>query len=477
MLEQIYISEQLLKLIKDELTDNMKRIMNKSGIDINDYINNIYHEKYTKAVKMNEKLRYEKKRMNQTKSRWAKGVIKEIDNYSIKKSKRGIHSIIQIAESLLESEPNEFYNIYKCNTIEEYSKTIIDKINKWANDDTTNLTDFPFFNTRNNSQQASGIESDIAVIVGNIVVKQDGLQDDQFSMKMNYLIDNAYVSDGLGSYKNLIEDPESQVYTHSLKLDNNKEVITYIDKKYVDKLRVENKNVRLYDSTDDQLIATALMKRDSLFYTHKRLTVNIGELTKLVYKSDNARNYKAVVDRLTKMAYLKFGFMEEGKGLEISSLFDLKFPSDDDDINKGKVFLYFSDKFYNSIIQDQVTHIYTKELQKIESSDAVSLAFLLQKERLANPSGTKPITYSYSYFSEKISFRKRKNYKEGCEFIEEAITELVNKNTIVKAFQRRGLEFHIVFYPVEQEEMHALLKYKEEKKELLSELQSKTLLN
>ncbi|GGI17795.1 hypothetical protein [Gottfriedia solisilvae] len=469
------VSNEFIKKVVERLPDNAKRYIIENSYTIEDYINDVYYEKYKKAVKMNEQLRYEKKRLRQTKNSWANGSLKEIKNYAMKKSKRGICSIIQAAELLFLSEPKEFHKVFGCDSIVDYGVKLELSINDWCEEESLMLTDFPYFNTRTKLQQQKALEIDVAVIVGTIALNDSSLLDEKFSMKLDYLIDNPYVSDGIGSFKNLKGQTELPYYVHTYKMEN-KEIVTYIDKAYVDDLKLNNKRVPLYDTKDDHIIATALMKRDIMFYTHKRLTVNIGEVTKAIYKSDNAKNYKAIVDRLIKMAALKFSFIEDGKGLEIRSLFDIKFPDDDDIVNQGNVFLYFSEKFYEKIVSEQVTHIYTKELQKLESPDAVSLAFMLQKERLGITNDTGTVMYSYSYFSEKISFRKG-TIKENCKFIERALEELKDKNTIVKSFERVGVNFYITFYPVSQQELQALLKYKEETKKLLSDIQPQGLLN
>ena len=150
------------------------------------------------------------------------------------------------------------------------------------------------------------------------------------------------------------------------------------------------------------------------------------------------------------------------KALTTSLLSDLVI--DVNEGNKTKITVVIGYIYREEVINGNMVRVYSKLLENINDGDARVLMFYLQKQRLIlydnrdkndiSNSYTK-MTLSYSQITSAILFatdRKARNIKR----IEKAFNILVENNSIISSYLRRGDFFEVTFIPITQKEINDL---------------------
>lgn len=427
--------------------------------DLEKHMERIYHKEYG-LRQVAERLRYNKRKRNQQKKRWVEALVEDYENQSSKKPKE-LQKYYQSLLIQFQIEKVEDFKIqYGAETPEDAVKMRIQKLYDWMNSSAP-LYHFYYFAHKTSKQIESALDLDMLISMGQYLVNNyDGNPNNIIEEIPNFAVSNPIVNSKGGKLLNLSDSPtplndaEDVYKTHNYKPE---EIEGYTFQTLVkEEYAIENA-VRDLDETDFKIFRSILKQRDSRFLTERMIEVNINEIVKEVYKSDNKKNYEAVEKRIIKMANMYFNTINsttnEKFGFNFFNAYRLKYVNGVRFAN-----LFISEPLYEDYAKLQVVRFYSNKLDTFKSSVSNVLVFALQKDRifLFNNKQSNTKEFSYSYFLMKMQFPSRTK-DENRKTIEESLQEICDAGILIESFKRDGDIFIITFLPVTEYEVEDLL--------------------
>lgn len=219
------------------------------------------------------------------------------------------------------------------------------------------------------------------------------------------------------------------------------------------RLQTVNDQLSSMDQNDLMILYTTLQNLDVDFYTTRQARVKKRTLVKLLHSRPSKKHYDMMEEHCHKLSKYNFSVMSNGKKKISFNLIDSVDTSDPDVV----VFTYGT-LLYDSVITNEITNIKSANMQLLELNLSMILYQSLFKERIilstkdTSESAELVADYPYIFFSSNVRFPNQSK-KKNMDLIEESLQEFVQKEIVVKSFERKASnQFRICFYPLSAEE-------------------------
>ncbi|MCP8967384.1 hypothetical protein [Ectobacillus ponti] len=395
---------------------------------------------------------------NRTKRRWLQNAVKDYEAKNKKKGKELLGEYL-LLRSYFERNGAELFRQQFDGALspEEVIYKRIQFLTGWSNDESAYLSEYLYLQQKTKTQIEKAVQIDITLIIGTVLTDttlqspEDIIIESPFSTVENPFFANTRGKVTLADPLLKREGKEYFLSSYNAGEGANYELL--VEKEYAEG---NGNKVSDLDRLDYKIFLEVMSKRDELFATQKIINIKIGDVVKNLYKTDSARNYKTVEERIVKMKHYS---MTKTEGSKRTSYGIFDFVEVTTNPNGTRVAeIHVNEVIYRDYLQRQTIRMYRNKVEKLSLDSSYHLLFVMQKERLICYETKSPYTVSrdYLYFSTKIRFRKRRK-QENLQEIEEALDELVKQNIVVQSYRRVGQVFQITFIPIDEEEVRNLL--------------------
>jgi hypothetical protein len=242
------------------------------------------------------------KRRQSNKKNWLQTLKKDIKA----QKPNPIFEDIELAKKVMDKkvDTEHLKKLFGVEKPEDILKIKLKEVEAWAKSKKTNITDFPYLDSKMNYQIEKAFHTDFTFLIAEIILE-----------KYNGNLSN-WIDKRLNSW---VEAPIFSNESHSLKTNmevktNSQEVVLYndykVDEEYFirtiipvnDNQTVLSKRNMVLDPKDSQIIQFALSQRDEMFYKEKTVTLDLADIVKEIYNSKGVKNYEAVEARIMKIA-------------------------------------------------------------------------------------------------------------------------------------------------------------------------------
>lgn len=411
-----------------------------------------------------ENLRINRKRRNQTKKRWVQSALKDFNNNKTKKKKELSKDYYQLSEYLIHNGQEKFKQEYGKLSPEELIEEKIVLIKSWSEDTNSYLSNYLYLTDKSDSQITKALMADIVVIIGDTLLKNyNGRIEDVIIEKPYSYVENSIFTDTRGKM-DLSEDfiEKDHLKYHYTDYEPSDE---YSLRVLVNKELVDEGPVGELDGTDQRIFSEVLAHRNEVFATQRKIYVEIGKLVTNLFNSDGLENYKLVADRLMKMVNISFNVKKKNKYLAFG-IFDYVEIDMEDGLWTAEITI--NEVIYQEYLKKQTIRMYKAVIQNFELPTSKNLIFALQMERFhLRPENRSAFhQYPYVYFLTKLRF-KSKNKRENYKTIKASLEEMVRNQVCVEEFYQQGEHFYIKYIPITDYEVEDLLHSTPRVKELL----------
>lgn len=420
---------------------------------IQNVFKNSFKNEKTEDIELALTLRNNKKRILQSKKRWVNAAIKDYEEKKAKKPKELLDEYLILKGFYERFGSSRFKENFKKERPEEVISERIDELKKWSEDKKSLLSNYPYIKFKSNTQIQKSITYDLINIIGDtIMAKYDGKIQGMIVEEPSSLVDFPIFSDGgkmpLSEKEVKEKEEELEYYNDYIPGDEFKL------RTFVSSVLVENKKqIRYLDDTDREIFDQVMKQKSSLFATQRKIFVNIGQIVKNAYNSDNSKNYNAVASRLLKMGNMRFEVKRSESNTVSFGIFDYV----DIEYNKWTAEITVNETIHQEYLNKETIRMYKDVIKKLELPLSKSLIFILQKERFLRYSTKQSYKqwYDYSFFSHKLQLKRSKlaNYK----LIEASLKEIAEHEVAVKSFYRKSDTFYIEYYEVLPHEIEDLI--------------------
>lgn len=394
-------------------------------------------------------------RRQRTKQRWAKALN---NNNSALKEELNLAKLV--FENVANKDTNKFKNLYDVNTPKELELKMLEEINNWVKQDEKFVIDFRYLNTiKRVSSIKSALKNDI-IYFSLTFLSQNSKNNNLITIPdtyMNIPIDSSKRNKLKLTGTTIIEN--EQYLTNDYYIDDDNIFRTLVGIKNVEREALAQTIYKTFNIFDHKIFTYVMSKRDSNFLTTRIITVDIGDIVKELFESDNSKNYDAVINSLLKISKIQCVILTKSKNGSKFSLFDNVKISDSVENRKRKIATIWVNECIISDFVSQRTISYYKDKFTNLSDISNVLAIHLQKIRLSKyeiKNDDIKVVLTYADFRAFISLGKRK--KSNFVLISDKLAEIKMHNIIIKDFVQKGDKFHITFYPLSPIERKDLLK-------------------
>lgn len=415
------------------------------------------------------------------------------------KRKRWVNKAISDYEKKSAKKPIELYAIYlrlkdvkdtleklnmdngKVEIVKEMNGKILE-IKEWAELRGKPLTDYPYFDdfTKNTKYRAAtdDICLEFLLFIRDAWVKQK--ERDDIIVQKGYVPTNEVrdipsgsqeIFIGKSSRKELEMDDEIEIDGISMKtkMVGNDSSPFHLFVEDTPKLQEMAENIAMddklldFDPIDYSIFLSVLSKRSKAFIDQKTVHTTLGELVGDVYSSLNSQNYASVMNKIYKLARMKYVQLEYSKtpsdggkkvlpkSAEIKGFFDYaRFENQENGV--VNVTIEINRSVHNQFINDQTYRIYKSQLDSLKPKYQMLLIYM-QKVRLeSHRNKTDVADINVSQFKSNLRFENRYQ-KHIIREIREGLDELVKMKTLIRKYTDAGALFTIFFYPLKSEEV------------------------
>lgn len=353
-------------------------------------------------------------------------------------------------------------------SVEKYKKQITNKLYLWRDDDKLYLSDFLFIQSKRKDVIRRAITIDIQRYIYNklIIANKDSVitYEEIIDSLTNIAIDTT-------NKQKLIINNDTYRY-------ENNNLIYSIDPEDLKGISIKNQSgkilnqvFKVLNETDIRIFRYLIKKRGPYFFQDGVINLYLDDICTNIFGANQTRYREYVISSLIRMSIMKVFFYskdKEGsirnikKALTTSLLSDLVI--DVNEGNKTKITVVIGYIYREEVINGNMVRVYSKLLENINDSDARVLLFYLQKQRIILYDNRDEndicnsytqMTLSYSQITSAILFatdRKTRNIKR----IEKAFDILVNNNSIISSYVRKGDFFEVTFIPITEKEINDL---------------------
>ncbi|MFP7487304.1 hypothetical protein SFC65_24440 [Priestia filamentosa] len=401
-------------------------------------------------------LRTNRKRVNQTKKRWAKTAISNYYDPSPKKEKEILAEYRHLLSYYESYGEEKFRELYSQDHPKEIIEKKIEQLEEWSQDTHSLISNYPYLITdKTKNQIKKAISEDLVILIGDIILRvYDGKVDGVIVERPISFVNNPIFAnetetleisdeaitregDNLTMYHyNDYMSPEGQQLLRIL-----------IPKEYVQ----QSTQIRALDGTDLAIFIEVMKQRTNIFATQRKIFVNIGKIVKNAFNSDGVKNYKLVQSRLLKLFNVRVNTFDGTRGFGFFDYIDIN-------TDTWIAEITINEHLYQDYLKQQTVQMYRDEIERFELAISKNLVYILQQERFLCHSGGHSYIqkYGYSFFAHKLRLKSRSKY-ENYQIIEASLEEIIKHNVAVKSFKRTGEQFEIEYLEVSQYEIEDLM--------------------
>lgn len=392
------------------------------------------------------------------KKNWFNAFQKEIkEPQNIKEANKSILKEVEVFEKM---KDKAFRKSFGVSTTEELINIRTAEVVKWQKDKSSNLIDYYYFEYKKPYQKLSAFNCDICMEILYIIeTHYNGTLDGFTKQRATELIENPIfgINKILLSMDTIIDEN-----SNSPMLFNDYQVSEdYILRTIVrEPQKVKVNDCYMLDERDSEIIDMVFAKIKPNFYRDKTIEVDIGDIVKRVYPSQNSHSYKDAEDRIMKISLFQIqGLIKEKDAVKDTkfniNFFDHAIIETDPQSNKRIAKIVFGEILHNRYINGKTVRVASYHYKQVKKPLSKILFFTFQKERLersvSNGSNIHREEYNYLFFRHKVRFKSR-NRTENMKLIEESLEEFVNEKFLIKEYQKLSDSFLIEFYPLSEEE-------------------------
>ncbi|EII6832990.1 hypothetical protein I4O28_06055 [Clostridioides difficile] len=443
------------------------------SLEFEKFLYSLISDKFKKINTVNDvkKLRNQENSSSlKLKKRWSDMTLDSLseDNKSSrKKSSKYLKKELEIVESeYLKSGRIISAGVKNPKELEEQRKDFLDE---WKSSSNYNICDYPYLQELSISKINSAFIHDILMCITE-VLKDDydfdinkiaiktpphispgiflpftkGKRYSHLNVKKN---ENEYMSDDY-SAKNLSGKQMNFFYKFSIGQDEN----------------IENLKLELINpDTEKRALPKIYLDKQDLeiirfVYTYSHMnsfSFYLGDLVKYLGLSDGKKNYINIKNRLLKLPYYTFySNQTNDKGeLKYEISFNL-FSSTtivNDENNNNRELVKITKSFIEEVERVNTDIMYRNELEKLQLTQSINLAYFLEGRRSFLISCGEDIkNKSFRYDIEDLKFdvhlNKSKTVKQNMEYLELGFNEIKENQFIIKDYKRGNSYFDVYFY-------------------------------
>jgi hypothetical protein len=211
---------------------------------------------------------------------------------------------------------------------------------------------------------------------------------------------------------------------------------------------------------------------DDEFYNSKSVTVPLLNFAKIINERPNKQYLNRAVERLRNYPHKVYSYIDKEHNIVMDeyNLIDrvqIINPSDyvpTDDYpyaSDAKVIIYFGDRLYQEIVNEQLTIISRSSAELVSPGLPRLLCPVLQRERTILTLGldrSKEIdpqmtqTYRYSFFARSVRTLGVRKSAKNIELLSQALREFHDTQLFIKAIAFHGDAFKITYFPLTDDE-------------------------
>lgn len=385
------------------------------------------------------------------KKRWEANVKKDYKTFPINNPQNPFYP----AYFFDETYPGKFQTAFDASDLNEYIQNVFQDINHWSSDTESYLLQFPLNSYINKTHLYKFFLNDVLFMALNILDKKyNGQINTFFRHRPNILLDTPVF--------------DIQPKKHPLTLSSNGQLLanfvtgngTLVVQVNGMKL-VGAETYKIMDERDESIISSLVASTGKDFYSSKTVVVDLGSLLKSVYsgKKPGAKTYKEILDRLHRLANVRYTYEEPGKGKYTFGILDTV----QDQIIDGKhtIRITFSERLYDEVIKQNTIKVTKDSFEQLTTPMARLLYPSLQRERinltLKNQTVTEKDhrlinTYDQLFFARSILMNPKSKQKNAV-LIQEALDDFVTYQVAVESYKMITKDkFQVIFFPLSPEE-------------------------
>lgn len=342
-----------------------------------------------------------------------------------------------------------FKSIFNADNVQDYIDKTIAAATEWVNDINSYFATFPLLSFIKKERFYKFFLNDVLFMALDIINKQyDGQIKSFFRHRPNILIDTP-VFNVKSSKVPLTTSTNGQLLANFV--TGNGTLMVQVDGMKL----VGSDSFKALDARDEAIISSLVANTGKDFYTSKTIIVDLGTLLRSAYntKTPSARAYKDVLDRLHRMANVRYTYEEKDKGKYTFGVLDTV----QDQVIDGKhtILVTLSQRLYDEIIKQNTTKVTKDSFDKLENPIARLLYPSLQRERIrltlkkqyVSETDTRlKETYDQLFFARSILMNPRTKAKNAA-MIEQALDDFVHFNIAIESYRKINKDnFEILFY-------------------------------
>ena len=189
-----------------------------------------------------------------------------------------------------------------------------------------------------------------------------------------------------------------------------------------------------------------------------RLSVEIGDIVRAVYRNDSKKSYMAVKESLIKMDFIEVRVIDEKTLRSTKTEIFYNVTIEEDEISGKEVArIIFSENLIHEFVKNQTVSIYNnKIIDTFQLKSSKVLIYVLQRQRFlyaTQKDEPNPIVFhtNLNFFRGALVFGSIRRANQ-IRIIEETLNEIMKSGITLQSYTRNGDNFTLVFHPFSEEE-------------------------
>jgi hypothetical protein len=396
-------------------------------------------------------------RRKRTKRRWINDT-KEQAQQEIEVVAKGLYEQIKA----LPDKNEKFKEIYGVETLELLPIHIEQQVTEWMKNNETYLVQFHYLRFLSATIIEHGFIDDFVLIMTKRIQMEMPAHRQRIIMSMpNSLSHFPFGRSSRVEVSQQVVIDESSYLVDQYEIDENMLLETKFNLDNLPKDLVW-KMERALTPLDIRVFVHCLSYRSERFFSTGELYVDIGDIVRNIFQSDNANNYRKVRESLHRLANVKIEIInKDGGGVTTHVFVTTQIPIEKPNHYRETARIVISDMIVNEFIENRTINVYQNSLLQLKLDSTRVGIFPLQRERLrlaTNQLLGEPLSFHANliFFRHVLRFPNKRR-KDNLSVIERMLNELLEKQLLVKSYQRMGDEFFIEFLPVSEQEAKDLM--------------------
>lgn len=395
------------------------------------------------------------------KNRWYNAIIKQVEEPNKTNKKTEILLEIEKIKAFDNEEERKaiLNKVYNVENFEELIELRKNEILEWKENPDAKITEYRYIQDKTKKQIENAIEIDLTLTICNILIDEfNGDLRNIIIGEPEFMVNHPVKSERRGRLKLsedvlIIDNKEYKYEAYQVESNPNYKFLSLYDDSILSNPSISSRNLKTLDKYDRRLVLAVLKHQTMDFARDKKIYVDIHDLAREVYESDNGSRYDMIVSKLIKLSLIRFATLEN----DVLSVFGIFDNVEIDLANRGrKAEITVNEKVHQQVLDDKMIRIYGDKFKQLELEVSENIVSFLQFNRWKwHLSGfdEKHCILTYDSFLYKMRFDSRRRKSEIIKLIEESLQEFVDKEFIIQSFKRRGDLFYITYISVEDYEL------------------------